>query len=60
VRRELGHHVMNTRGGAFKLGNRCPAKLTRLLRCLHEQVEPEQRGGKRRNDFVVQTRPSVL
>lgn len=51
---------MDAGRGTFELGNRCSAKLTRLLRCLHEQVESEQRSGQRRNDLIVQTRSSVL
>jgi hypothetical protein len=51
---------MDAGRGTLELGNRCSAELTRLLRCLYEQMEPEHRGGQRRNDLVVQTRSSVL
>jgi hypothetical protein len=51
---------MNTGGGTLELGNRRPAMLTCLLRCLHQQMEPEHRGGQRRNDLIVQARPSEL
>jgi hypothetical protein len=51
---------MNTGGGTLELGNRHPAVLTGLLRRLHQQVEPQHCGGQRRNDLVVQARPSAL